>query len=113
MIDQGDLNQVPLSVDEVMGCMQRRWGVVYDLKLIVRKKQIYFQIMWAYLEQQSFPLSEEEYKIHVNEVLEIINRLGQADFVRDWIENVMSKPRIGRALTLQLKTDERFAEFVL
>ena len=103
----------PLNVEEVISCFRERWGVSYDLKLRVRNNYLYLQIMWAYLEQQSFPMDEEIYIAHLNSVLEIINRLGQAELVREWIREVTPKPRIGRALSLQLKTDSRLEEFVL
>ena len=110
---QEPYNPSPLTVNEVITCFRCRWGVTYDIRLFVRQKHVFFQIMWAYLEQQSFPLDEEGYKNHINEVLEIVNRLGQADFVREWISNVESKPRIGRALSLQLRGDDRFDEFLV
>jgi len=83
------------------------------MKLIIKKEGIFLQIMWRYLEQQSFPFTEESYRAHLNEILEIVNDVGQAEFVRQWIENVGIKPRIGRALTLQLKEDARLKEFLL
>ena len=44
----------PLSVDEVMACLRQRWRATYDLQLVVRRRRLYLQVMWAYLEQQSF-----------------------------------------------------------
>ena len=70
-------------------------------------------MMWGYLEQQSFPLDEESYQIHLNNTLEIINRLGLADLVREWIKTVDSKPRLGRALTLFLPAENGLDEFIL
>ncbi len=105
--------QSPLNVDEVLACFRYRWGVSYDMKLLVKRDKLFLQIMWGYLEQKSFPLNEDAYRQNLNDVLEIVNRLGQADVVREWIFSVQSKPRIGRALSLQLKADERLAEFLL
>jgi len=103
----------PLTVDEVIMRLRHRWGVTYDMQLLIRRNRIYLQLMWAYLEQQSFPMDEEAYRLHLNEVIEIINRIGQADSVREWLLIVGSKPRIGRALSLELKADERLREFLL
>ncbi len=103
----------PLTVDEVITCFRYRWGVSYDLRLLSRGGHLYFQIMWGYLEQQSFPKTEESYRLDIKEVLEIINRIGQAAFVREWLENVNARPRIGRVLSLQLRGDERLKEFLL
>ena len=103
----------PLTVDEVITCFRFRWGVSYDLRLLERGNNLYFQIMWGYLEQQSFPKTEESYRLEIKEALEIINRIGQSAFVREWIENVNAKPRIGKVLSLQLRMDERLKEFLL
>ena len=104
---------IPLEVDEVVGCLRRRWGVTYDLKLLIKRDRIYLQMMWGFLEQQSFPLDEKTFREHLNGTLEIINRGGQSDFVRNWLENVQAKPRLGKAITLPLPMDQRMDEFVL
>ena len=106
-------SSIPLEVDEVLACLRRRWGVTYDLKLLIKKDKIYLQMMWGFLEQQSFPLDEETFKENLNRTLEIINRAGQSDFVRNWLENIQAKPRLGRAITLSLPIDQRMSEFVL
>ena len=106
-------SSIPLEVDEVVGCLRRRWGVTYDLKLLIKKDRIYLQMMWGFLEQQSFPLDEETFRENLNRTLEIINRAGQSGFVRNWLENVQAKPRLGRAITLPLPMDQRMDEFVL
>ena len=47
----------PLTVDEVVELLRSRWQASYDLQLVTRRRRMYLQVMWAYLEQQSFPLS--------------------------------------------------------
>tara|TARA_Y100001968_G_C18936172_1_gene516594 strand:+ start:39 stop:398 length:360 start_codon:yes stop_codon:yes gene_type:complete len=103
----------PLEVEEIIRLMRQKWGVAYDLRLVVRNERLFLQIMWGYLEQKSFPLNEDEYKLHINEILEILNRTGQARNFREWIFNIVSKPRLGRALTLPINSDQRLDEFVL
>ena len=106
-------SSIPLKVEEVVECLRRRWGVTYDLKLLIKRDRIYLQMMWGFLEQQSFPLNEETYRENLNRTLEIINRAGQSDFVRNWLKNVQARPRLGRAITLPLPIDPRMSEFVL
>ena len=113
MNDFPSSSSLPLSVNEVITCLRYRWGVTYDMQLFVRKKRLYLQIMWGYLEQQSFPMDEEEYRDHINEILEVINRIGRANLVREWLSQIESKPRIGRALSLHLDADDRLAEFLI
>ena len=109
----GSSSSIPLEVEEVMECLRRRWGVTYDLRLLIKRDRIYLQMMWGFVEQQSFPMDEETFREHLNRTLEIINRGGQSDFVRNWLENVQAKPRIGKAITLPLPIDQRMDEFVL
>ena len=105
--------QSPLAVDEFIDCLRARWNATYDVRLVVRGDRLYLQIMWAYLEQQSFPLDEDEYRKNLNNLLEIINRLGLSNYVREWIRSTPKKPRIGKAPTLYLKADQRLKEFLL
>ncbi len=104
---------VPLEVDEVINCLRDRWGASYDLQLVVRNKSLYLQVMWAYLEQQSFPLSEGAYRMHIAEVVEVINRLGLGEEVRVWLATTPKKPKLGKALSLPLRVDQGLDEFVL
>ena len=106
-------SSLPLEVDEVMECLRRRWGVTYDLRLLIKRDRIYLQMMWGFLEQQSFPMDEEAFKENLNRTLEIINRAGYSKFVRNWLENVQAKPRLGKAITLAFPMDQRMDEFVL
>tara|TARA_B100001079_G_C16002643_1_gene336737 strand:+ start:41 stop:403 length:363 start_codon:yes stop_codon:yes gene_type:complete len=112
--NSGDYSSLfPLEVEEVMECLRRRWGVTYDLRLLIKRDRIYLQMMWGFMEQQSFPMDEDTFREHLNRTLEIINRGGQSDFVRNWLENVQAKPRLGKAITLPLPMDQRMDEFVL
>ena len=52
----------PLVVEEIIYYLVNRWGKKYDFRLFTRKNNLYFQMMWKFLEQESFPLTEEEYK---------------------------------------------------
>ncbi len=106
-------SHLPLGVEEVIDCLNERWGVSYDLQIVVRNKSLYLQVMWAYLEQQSFPLDEKSYKIHLLEVLEIVNRLGLAEEVRKWLASTSEKPRTGKAVSLRLDAPGLKGEFVL
>ena len=103
----------PLEVEEVIGFLQKRWGVTYELKLLVKGKSLFLQIMWGFLEQQSFHLSEEKYREELAKIIDVIHRLDQASEVRVWLLRQESKPRLGRALSLPLRADEGLEEFLL
>ena len=78
-----------LEVDEVIACFQTRWDASYDMKLIVRNKRLYLHIMWAYLEQQSFPLDEAEYRLHIAEIVEV--RIFIVNNFREFVSNFLLK----------------------
>ena len=103
----------PLTVDEVVDLLRKRWQASYDMQVVVRRKRMFLQVMWAYLEQQSFPLDEEEYRTHLAQVLDVVNRLGQAGDVRSWLNDTRDRPRLGKALSLQLQGEGRLEEFLV
>ena len=101
----------PLVVEEIIHYLIHRWGKKYDFRLFKRGDYIYLQMMWGFLGQESFPLNEMEYKKSIADKIEILNRCGYSDEVREWLKKVNSKPRLGRALSLQLTINERMKEF--
>ena len=103
----------PLEVDEIIYYLIQRWGKKYDFRLFKRGKYLYFQMMWGFLGQKSFPLNEDDYKKAIADKLEILNRCGYSDQVREWIKKVNSRPRLGRAVSLQLEINERMKEFLI
>lgn len=58
--------------------------------------------MWAYLEQQSFPMSESDYRAHLQSVADALNRIGAAEAVRRWLSSKPDRPRLGKAMSLAL-----------
>ena len=102
----------PLLVDEIIHYLVHRWGKKYDFRLFRRGKFVYFQMMWGFLGQESFPLSEDEYKKSIADKIEILNRCGYSEEVRDWLKKVNAKPRLGRAVSLQLNLNEKMKEFL-
>ncbi|CAK6699346.1 DUF3067 family protein [Synechococcus sp. CCY9201] len=106
--------QGPLSVEEVVGILRRRWQASYDLQLVQRRGRLYLQVMWAYLEQQSFPLSAEEYADRIEELVGALNGMGVAEQVRSWLSSTGDRPRLGKAMHLALELPPaRASEFLL
>ena len=104
----------PLTGEELLQLLRSRWQASYDVQLIVRRGRLYFQVMWAYLEQQSFPLDAEGYRAKLDEVESTLNGIGAGSLVRDWLSSTGEKPRLGKAMTLPLEWPEgRSSEFVL
>jgi hypothetical protein len=94
--------------------LRSRWQASYDLQVVQRRGRPYLQVMWAHLEQQSFPLSPEAYAARLEEVAALLNALGAAPQVRRWLPTATGRPRLGRALVLALDVSrERAGEFLL
>jgi len=110
MRDSGE----PLSAEDLLALLRQRWQASYDLQLVKRHGRLYLQVMWGYLEQQSFPLSAEAYGARLEELVATLNGLGVADQVRRWLATTRDKPRLGKALSLALELPEgRAREFLL
>jgi Domain of unknown function (DUF3067) len=111
--DAGDPDR-PLSADEVLQLLRSRWQASYGLQLVQRHGRLYFQVMWTYLEQQSFPLGPEAYREALEELVATLNGLGVAAQVRSWLQTTRDKPRLGKALSLPLELPPgRASEFLL
>ena len=107
-------SDAPLSSTEVLEILRQRWQASYDLQLIVRRGRLYLQVMWGYLEQQSFPMTAEAYTAKLEELTANLNGLGVAAQVRQWLRTTSDKPRLGKAMTLPLALPEgRASEFLI
>ncbi|MBD2426894.1 DUF3067 family protein [Phormidium sp. FACHB-1136] len=89
-----------------------KWGYSYDLQLRRTQGKIFLQVMWRYLEQASFPLSEEDYLAHLNQVALYLNEWGQSAYVQTWIAETREKPRLGKAVSIPLALGDRALEWL-
>jgi hypothetical protein len=104
----------PLSGGESATLLRSRWQASYDLQLVQRRGRLYVQVMWGHLEQQSFPLTAEQYDERLEAVAGALNDLGVAASVREWLATTRDRPRLGRALSLPLEpASGRLGEFLL
>ena len=107
------LTPVPLTAAELLAILRQRWGASYDLQIRRRAGRLYFQVMWAYLEQQSFPFTEEEYLARLEQLVEQLNGFGVGEEVLEWLSSTKDKPRLGKALSFPLPDQGRLSEFLL
>ncbi|MBC1264361.1 DUF3067 family protein [Synechococcus sp. BSA11S] len=105
----------PLQYEEVIALLRSRWQASYDLQLVQRRGRLYLQVMWAYLEQQSFPLEADAYEARLRELVEVLNNLRVGEQVRAWLSTTRDRPRLGKAMSLALEpaADGRSSEFLL
>jgi Domain of unknown function (DUF3067) len=90
-----------------------KWSYSYDVQLRKQPNKIYLQVMWRYLEQVSFPLSEAEYDEHLDSIANYLNAMGATQQVMDFIENTKEKPRLGKAVCLSIDLGDRASEWIL
>ena len=101
-----------MTGEELQALLIAKWGYAYDLQIRRTQGKIFLQVMWRYLEQASFPLSEAEYLAHLDQITTYINGWGQADYVRHWIDQTREKPRLGKAVSIPLDLGERASEWL-
>lgn len=111
------MNDQHITGSELRSLIQRKWGRSYDARLQKRGNRTYFHIMWKYLEQRSFPLTESQYMEQLNAVAECLTEWGAASAVRSGIDRAHIKgPGYtggggARAISIPLETrgqDEAF-----
>ena len=98
---------------ELRKLLQQKWGYSFDVQLRKVRGTIRLQIMWRYLEQASFPLSESEYLEHLEAVANYLNGWGGAEQVKSFIQETKEKPRLGKAITIPLDLRGRASEWIL
>lgn len=98
-----DLHQLLLS----------KWGRSYDIQLRRTQGKIFVQVMWKYLEQASFPMTEPDYLAHLNRVADYLNAWGSTEQVQDFIEQTRDRPRLGKAVNIPVDLGDRASEWIL
>ncbi len=90
-----------------------KWGRSYDIQLRRTQGKIFFLVMWKYLEQASFPLTEGEYAAHLDEVANYLRAWGSVEQVQAYIQQTRDRPRLGKAVSIPLELGERASEWLL
>ena len=93
--------------------MLNKWGYSYDIQLRRIQGKIFVQVMWKYLEQASFPVSETEYLAHLDTVASYIQAWGGEVQVETFIQTTRDRPRLGKAVSIPLDLGERASEWLL
>ncbi len=93
--------------------LMNKWGRSYDIQVRRTQGKIFVQVMWKYLEQASFPLSEAEYAAHLDQVAGYIGAWGAVSQVQAYIEKTRERPRLGKAVNISIDLGERASEWLL
>jgi len=98
---------------ELQALIFNKWGCSYDVQVLRIKDRIYFQVMWKYLEQNSFPLSPKEYHSHLEQIATYLNSWGVVNQVQVGILEAKNRPRLGKAVSIFLDLGDRTSEWIL
>lgn len=98
---------------ELADLITAKWTYPYDVQIKKIKGRIFFQVMWKFLGQASFHLSEKEYYEHLNGVCSYINAWGVESQIKQFITETKEKPRLGKAVSLYLDLGEVSSEWIL
>lgn len=72
--------------------VMKKWGRSYDVRLTKLQGRMYLQVMWKFLEQRSFPLTETEYMQQLDAVAEYLSEWGVVETVRQGILGARKPP---------------------
>ena len=102
-----------MTGNELRRLILEKWGYSFDIRLRQTRGKIFLQIMWKYLEQVSFPMSEIEYIEHLNAVANYLNDWGSTNQVVEFIQQTRDRPRLGKAVSIPLTLGGRASEWIL
>lgn len=102
-----------MTGEELQQLLLDKWNRSYDIQLRRVKGKIFVQVMWRYLEQASFPLSEQEYLEHLNAVASYLNAWNGVSQVIAYLEKTKERPRLGKAISIPLDLGDRASEWIV
>ncbi|ERN10196.1 hypothetical protein AMTR_s00171p00027510 [Amborella trichopoda] len=90
--------------------IRNKYGRSYDVQLIKKefmgRNLLAMNVMWKFREQRSFPLTEEEYLMRLDDVANVLKCWGAVSHVRNSLERMKERPRIGKAVSIFIDMDE-------
>ena len=98
---------------ELYELLYSKWNKSYDIQLKKVKEQIFCQIMWKYLEQASFPMTEQEYFKHFDAVANYITVWGSEQEIISYVQTTKERPRLGKAVSIPLSFKDKDSEWIL
>uniref|UniRef100_A0A5B7CG96 Uncharacterized protein n=1 Tax=Davidia involucrata TaxID=16924 RepID=A0A5B7CG96_DAVIN len=90
--------------------IRNKYGRSYDVQLIKKefmgRNLLALNVMWKYMEQRSFPLTEEEYILRLDDVANTLKCWGAVSHIRNSLAKMKERPRIGKAVSIFIDMDE-------
>ncbi|MGB7416714.1 MAG: DUF3067 family protein [Thermosynechococcaceae cyanobacterium] len=98
---------------ELHQLLLQKWGRSYDVQLRRTQGKVFVQVMWRYLEQASFPMTELEYQEHLDAIATYIKGWSAAQQIIDFIEKTKERPRLGKAVSIPVELGGRASEWMV
>jgi hypothetical protein len=102
-----------MTGEELHQLLLAKWGRSYDIQLRRIKDKIHVQVMWKYLEQASFPLSEREYQEHLEAIASYLNEWGAVTRFQAFLLETRERPRLGKAVSVPIDLGDRSSEWLI
>ncbi|XAR64004.1 hypothetical protein NMG60_11024187 [Bertholletia excelsa] len=95
---------------DLANLIRNKYGRSYDVQLIKKefmgRNLLALNVMWKYREQRSFPLTEEEYLLRLDDVANTLKCWGAVSHIRNSLAKLKERPRIGKAVSIFIDMDE-------
>ncbi len=98
---------------ELREILVQKWGKSYDVQLRRSQGKIFVQVMWKYLEQVSFPMTEEEYLNHLENLASYLDGMGGVAQFQNYVAKTTERPRLGKAVSFALDLGDRSSEWII
>lgn len=102
-----------MTPEDFQELLINKWGYSFDVQIRKTPTQVFFQIMWRYLEQVSFPMDEDEYLAHLKDIVMYLEAMGCLTQVQMAIEQTTERPRLGKAVSIPIDLGRRASEWLL
>uniref|UniRef100_A0A0E0GFB1 Uncharacterized protein n=1 Tax=Oryza nivara TaxID=4536 RepID=A0A0E0GFB1_ORYNI len=108
----GGPEDATFSGADLAALIRSKYGRSYDVTLIKKefmgRNLLAMNVMWKYREQRSFPLTEEEYLLRLDDVAASLRCWGAVAHVRSSLAKLKDRPRIGKAVSIfiDMPTDD-------
>lgn len=95
---------------DLAALIRNKYGRSYDVQLIKKefmgRNLLALNVMWKYREQRSFPLTEEEYILRLDDVANTLKCWGAVSHIRNSLAKSKERPRIGKAVSIFIDMDD-------
>ncbi|RDX95232.1 hypothetical protein CR513_22268, partial [Mucuna pruriens] len=87
---------------ELATLIRNKYGRSYDVQLVKKEfmgRNLYaLNVMWKYMEQRSFPLTEEEYILRLDDVADTLKCWGAVSHTQNSLAKSKERPRVGKGI---------------